>query len=1222
MKTYRCFSEKRKGFDQAARDLLQELRDSLALDKLEWLRLFYRYDVEGIDRPTWEKAAVTVFSEPACDDFYEEELPELPQCRLLAVEALPGQFDQRADSCEQCIQLLTCGERPKVACATVYALGGELTDADMEAVAGYIINPVEARKASFEKPETLQSDYPIPEDVAVVEGFVKGGEGFDSELIRAYGLAMDEGDILCLREYFRSEGRDPTVTELKVVDTYWSDHCRHTTFSTLLEVEDIEDPDIKAAFRQYLAAREEIYGKRAKDRPVTLMDIATCAMKLLKKRGQLPGLDESEEINACSVNIKVKEDGRSRDWLLMFKNETHNHPTEIEPFGGAATCIGGAIRDPLSGRAYVYQAMRVTGAADPRTPIAQTIPGKIPQRKLTVKAAQGYSSYGNQIGLATGLVHEFYHPKYAAKRMEIGAVVGAAPAENVVRLAPAPGDVIILLGGRTGRDGIGGATGSSKVHDKGSLEQCAAEVQKGNAPEERKLQRLFRDPEAASMIKRCNDFGAGGVSVAIGELAPGVRVDLDKVLKKYDGLDGTELAISESQERMAVTVSADNAQRFIDLAHGENLEATAVAVVTEEPRMVLTWRGRTIVDLARSFLDTNGAKKHASVRSVKTEDPCAGSVGKDLETVIKDLSSCSQEGLVQRFDSTVGAGSVLVPYGGKYQKTPEQVMAALIPSSGETEDCSVMSFGFDPWLSDADPFRAAQAAVTDSVAKLRAAGCPKDEIYLSLQEYFPKLGTDAGRWAMPFNALLGAFTAQVALGVAAIGGKDSMSGSFLDMDVPATLVSFAIAHTGADRVVSSDFKGGGHPVYLFDAGKVGDFAAARSAWDSLDKQHEEKNVLAARALDSGGIAKSVFLMAAGNRVGFEGTAQCAWYDSAYGSVIAECRREIPGMTPVGYTADTGKLILEKEYDLLELQSQWENVLENVFPMRAGTKETAETINSYKKAPVVAAGRRARPRAVIPVFPGTNCEYDTAKAVTRAGGEAEIIVLNTLSPGSLEESAEYLAKKIRQAQMLIIPGGFSGGDEPEGSGKFIASFMRNERLADAVNILLKQHDGLVLGICNGFQALIKLGLVPWGEIRPMETNSPTLTFNLIGRHQSRYVETRVCTTASPWLSKCTVGEIHSIPVSHGEGRFTAPRSVLETLIRNGQIATQYVMSGEPTMDIQANPNGSLAAVEGIISPDGRVLGKMGHTERCGKYIAKNIPGNKLQPIFEGGTAYYM
>ncbi|MBR6812305.1 MAG: phosphoribosylformylglycinamidine synthase [Oscillospiraceae bacterium] len=1222
MKIYRCYSEKREGFDLHAGSMLRELRDTLGIKSLQWLRIFCRYDVEGIDDETWRKASVAVFSEPPCDLFYEEELPAMEQCRVLSIEALPGQFDQRADSCEQCIQLITCGERPRVACATVYALGGDISDEDYAAIAAYLINPVETREASNEKPESLAVQYEVPADVAVVEGFVDGDDAYDAALMERFSLAMDAADIQCLRDYFKTEGRNPTVTELKVVDTYWSDHCRHTTFSTQLDVEAIEEEHVQAAFDEYLAARREIYGDKAETRPITLMDIATCGMKLLKKRGILTRLDESEEINACSVKVDIEVDGKEEQWLLMFKNETHNHPTEIEPFGGAATCIGGAIRDPLSGRAYVYQAMRVTGAADPRAKLEDTLANKLPQRKIVTKAAEGYSSYGNQIGLATGYVQEYYHPKYVAKRMEVGAVVGAAPADSVVREVPAPGDMIILLGGRTGRDGIGGATGSSKTHTSESLTQCSAEVQKGNAPEERKIQRLFRNAEIARIIKRCNDFGAGGVSVAIGELADGVRINLDEVRKKYEGLDGTEIAISESQERMAVVVAKENVERFIKAANEENLEATVVAEVTAEPRMVMLWRGKAIANIARSFLDTNGARKYAKVKATAGESEPAN-VAQDLETLVTDLSCCSQEGLVQRFDGSIGAGSVLMPFGGKYQKSPEAVMAALLPTLGKTDDCSVMACGFDPWLSDADPFRGAQAAVTDSVAKLIAAGCSRDEIYLSFQEYFEKLGTSAERWGKPLRALLGGFTAQVGLDVAAIGGKDSMSGSFLDKDVPPTLISFAIAHSKADKVLSCAFKGEGHPVYLFRAGAIGDFDAAKNCWNAFLDQHEKGNVLAARSLDSNGAAKAVFYMALGNAVGFKSCTDMDFYAPRHGDIIAECACEVEGAQLIGHTTCDGKIVLEKEYCLKSLQEKWEKVLEGVFPMNAPAQGKAEPISVsgvklLRKGPAI-----AKPRAVIPVFPGTNCEYDTARAVERAGGVAKIVVLNTLSAQSLEESAQTLTKEILASQMLILPGGFSGGDEPDGSGKFIASFLRNASITDAVHTLLKEHDGLALGICNGFQALIKLGLVPWGEIKDMTDESPTLTFNNIGRHQSRYVRTRVCTTASPWLSKCEEGAVYSIPISHGEGRFTAPAHVLEKLIANGQVATQYVdENGAPMMDISANPNGSVCAIEGILSPDGRVLGKMGHTERNGKFIGKNIEGNKFQPIFEGGVAYYL
>ena len=1230
---FRCFVEKRPGFQVEAESLLRDLREQLGIGSLTGLRLFRRYDAQGISREIYLRARDTVFSEPMVDYCYDEELPELEPCTLLAVEALPGQFDQRADSCAQCIGILTCGERPLIGAATVYALMGELTEAELEGIRGYVINPVEAREAGLDKPQSLQQTYPIPTQVATLEGFLEADTQALQRCLEQYGLAMDLDDLRFFQDYFKNEAhREPTITELKVVDTYWSDHCRHTTFSTHIDKAELKDAAVKAAYEQYLACREEVYGEKAKTRPVTLMDIGTLAAKTLKKRGVMKNLDESEEINACSVHVDADMDGEKQDWLLMFKNETHNHPTEIEPFGGAATCIGGAIRDPLSGRSYVYQAMRVTGAGDPTVPLSETLPGKLPQRKLTTTAAAGYSSYGNQIGLATGLVHEFYHPGYVAKRMEIGAVVGAAPAANVIRLTPAPGDRVILLGGRTGRDGCGGATGSSKSHTSTSLETCSAEVQKGNAPEERKLQRLFRNPKVTRMIKRCNDFGAGGVSVAIGELADGLDIDLNAVPRKYDGLDGTELAISESQERMAVVVAPEDVEAFLAAAAGENLEATLVATVTQEPRMVLRWNGKTIVDLSRAFLSSNGADKHAAVavealpRAKAFQRP-GQTPAQRMKALVSGLDCCSQRGLIERFDGSIGASSVLMPFGGVNQMTPTQVMAALLPSgTKDTSTCSVMSYGFDPYISQQNPFEGAANGVVESVSKLVAAGCDPDRVYLTFQEYFERLRTEPERWGKPFAALLGAFTAQLGLGTAAIGGKDSMSGSFNELDVPPTLVSFAISTQDAHRVISPEFKGAGHPVYLITVPGWEDYAATKDIFRRVHGLTEEGKILSAWSLTAGGGAEGILKMSLGNEIGFlaaDGLEADALFRQSYGSLLCECGEKIALGTLVGYTTQAPEIDLgDGPVSIGEYRSLWEAPLEQVFATKAGTEETVATVLYDQRSTQAPVYKHHKPKAVIPVFPGTNCEYDTARAVAKAGGEPEILVVRNLTPVALTETAAAMEKAIRSAQMVILPGGFSGGDEPDGSGKFIASFFRNPMLSDAVHDLLKQRDGLMLGICNGFQALIKLGLVPFGEIVPMDDTCPTLTYNLIGRHQSRYVTTRVASVKSPWMMHCQVGQLHNIPVSHGEGRFVATEEMLHGLVEGGQIATQYTdLLGNPTMDIRYNPNGSMLAIEGITSPDGRVLGKMGHTERAGELVGRNIYGNKYQPIFQAGVDYF-
>lgn len=1228
---FRCFAEKRPGFDGEALGLTRELTHQLGVKGLTGVRILNRYDVEGIDRATFEAAGPIVFSEPQVDWLYEEEVPlPLRAGAVLVVEALPGQYDQRADSAAQCIQLMAGGERPVVRSATVYLLEGALRDEELERVKTYLINPVERRQTGPEKPDTLAQNHDQPGPVAVLEGFTDRDEAGLGAMAEEYGLAMDVEDLKFLQAYFREgEGRQPTLTELRLVDTYWSDHCRHTTFSTHIDAVEVLDKRVAQAYQDYLAAREEVYGpQKAAKRPQTLMDIATIGAKTLKKRGLLQNLDESEEINACSVRVKAEVDGVEEDWLLMFKNETHNHPTEIEPFGGAATCVGGAIRDPLSGRAYVYQAMRVTGCGDPTLPLEQTLPGKLPQRTIAATAAAGYASYGNQIGLATGVVSEVYHPGYIAKHMEVGAVVGAAPAANVVREVPQPGDRIILLGGRTGRDGIGGATGSSKSHNSQSLEKMASEVQKGNAPEERKIQRLFRRGEVTRLIKRCNDFGAGGVSVAIGELAPGLEIDLSLVRKKYEGLDGTELAISESQERMAVVVASENVDTFLTYAASENLEAYEVAKVTALPRLKMTWNGAVVADLSRAFLDTNGVDKHTCVQVPDyTGKQATTKCDKSLRGLAGSLTHGLQRGLVERFDSTIGAASVLVPFGGVTQSTPAQVMAALLPvePGKRTNTCSVMAYGFDPRRMESDPYGGAAASVVESIAKLVAAGCAPGACYLSLQEYFEKLREEPARWGKPFAALLGALSAQLGLGVAAIGGKDSMSGSFLDLDVPPTLISFAIAPQKAENVLSPEFKTAGRPVYLF-APPLGDWEQTRVCWEQINALCKAGRVEAAWAVGTGGVAEGIMKMSFGNRIGFlaqEGL-EVDWYGDRPGAVLVQTDGPLDQGTLMGITTAKAEIFLGGEtVDVDELRLTAERVLEGVYPTQTPAERIlVPTLSHAQRAPIVARSRVSRPRAVIPVFPGTNCEYDTAAACMKAGIQPEILVVRNSDSKTLGQSALALEKAIRASQMVILPGGFSGGDEPEGSAKFICAFLRNAAITDAIHDLLRNRDGLMLGICNGFQALIKLGLATVGEIRPMDDRCPTLTFNRIGRHQSRYVHTRVASVQSPWMLHSQVGDIHAIPVSHGEGRFVAPADVVEELIAQGQVATQYVdAQGNPSMDIGINPNGSVMAIEGLFSPDGRVFGKMGHSERFGPHIGKNIPGEKHQPLFESGAEYY-
>ena len=1220
---FRCFVRKKKAFDVAGPALARELREVLGLKGLADVCVFRRYDVEGVDPDGYERSKTIVFAEPQVDELFEEEL-EAKGVRVIAVEALPGQYDQRADSAAQCLQMLVGGERPTVRCADIYWLFGQLSDADVEKAKKHLINPVECRQAMLDKPATLAQSYPEAPDVKSVEGFCAMDEAALRGLLEEMGLAMDLDDLKFLQAYFRDEeGRDPTVTEIRVVDTYWSDHCRHTTFSTHLEDISIADGNVKAAYGRYLAAREEVYGPdKAAKRPQTLMDIATIGAKTLKKRGELPELDESEEINACSIRVDAPVDGAAEPWLLMFKNETHNHPTEIEPFGGAATCIGGCIRDPLSGRAYVHQAMRVTGCGDPRVPVDQTLPGKLPQRKLCQTAAAGYSSYGNQIGLATGLVDEMYHEGYIAKHLECGVVVGAAPAKNVRRERPEPGDVVILLGGRTGRDGIGGATGSSKSHDLKSLDTMASEVQKGNAPEERKIQRLFRDGNVTRLIKRCNDFGAGGVSVAIGELADGLAIDLDAVRKKYDGLDGTELAISESQERMAVVVAPEDEAALIAAAERENLEAYRVAVVTESPRMVMTWRGKTIADLSRDFLNTNGAVKTAKVTVPDAPGTCPKkTVG--LREMASSLKCASRRGLSERFDSTIGAGSVLAPFGGKYQRTPQQAMAALFPvePGRETDQASVMAYGCDPDTLSRDPYEGAYEAVTLSIAKLVAAGADYKKAYLTLQEFFEKLRADPERWGKPFAALLGALEAQLDYGCAAIGGKDSMSGSFLDLDVPPTLISFAIAPIQAGEVISNEFKEPGHPVYCF-ASPIDE--GAQKGWEEFHALCRAGKVKAAWAVENEDLAEAVMKMSFGNKIGFQ-AVQGEFGINTIGGIVAELTEDVEAKYAWKLGVTTAEPVIEVEGErvaideLLELN---EGVLEDVYPNRAGESQAVEAISWEKRSPAVCKHKVARPRAVIPAFPGTNCELDTARACLRAGIEPEVLVIRNGSASALSQSVEALAGLIAKSQMVVLPGGFSGGDEPDGSAKFICSLFRNAAVTDAVHDLLKNRDGLMLGICNGFQALIKLGLVPFGEIRPTDAGCPTLTYNLIGRHQSRYVTTRVASVNSPWMAKSQVGDLHAIAISHGEGRFVCSSEMLKTLVAQGQVATQYVdADGVPAIGIDVNPNGSVAAIEGIFSPDGRVFGKMGHSERRGAHVGLNIAGERFQPIFESGALYF-
>ena len=1248
----RIFVEKRKGFDVEAVNLLADLKQNLGIKNAEAVRIINRYDISGLDGESFEKAKNTILSETNADTVYDEKIFIGDEFKVFAMEYLPGQYDQRADSAAQCVQLLTQGERPQVVTAKVIAVSGNISDTDFKKIKDYLINPVESRLASFEKPESLDMKANVPDNVAVIKGFTVWNDEEMEKYYSSMGFAMTLSDLKFCRDYFRDEEyRDPTVTELRVIDTYWSDHCRHTTFLTRLEKIEIEkgalSEAIENALKEYYSARDEIYGKDTK-RDVSLMDMAIIGMKLLRKRGLIPDLDVSDEINACSIEVPVTIDGKTEKWLVQFKNETHNHPTEIEPFGGAATCLGGAIRDPLSGRAYVYQAMRVTGSGDPTLPFEKTMKGKLPSRKITTGAAQGYSSYGNQIGLATGQVTELYDMGYAAKRLEIGAVIGASPKENVVRGVPSEGDIIVLLGGRTGRDGCGGATGSSKAHTLESIETCGAEVQKGNPPTERKIQRLFRNEKAAKMIKRCNDFGAGGVCVAIGELADGLDIDLDKVRKKYDGLDGTELAISESQERMAVVLDKSDVDAFIALAGEENLEAYPVAIVAKNPRLTMKWRGDVIVSLSREFLNTNGVTQVAtSYITAPDADNCYRTSvpkaleGLDTKTAFKKnlsrLECCSQRGLVERFDASIGAATVMMPFGGKTQLTPEDAMAAKLPLlKGETDDATAMSYGYIPGISRWSPFHGAAYAVAESLSKLAAIGADPLTSRLTFQEYFERLHEVPSRWGKPTAALLGALTAQINMGIPSIGGKDSMSGSFEDLDVPPTLVSFAVAMTKASKTISAEFKKSGSKVVYIPLPE--DKATGLPAWEELKKVYKaiyalanDGKILAASVVREGGAAATVARMSFGNKIGFEFKNELTakeLFAPLSGSFVVELAdgAEISDILyyDLGTTVDAETITVNGEtLTIDELIEEWNFKLEGVFPTKSYCPANEQEIPLYTErntsSPVI---KTAKPKVFIPVFPGTNCEIDTARAFEKAGAEPELLIVKNLTPAAIEETISEMVKLIDDAQMVMLPGGFSGGDEPDGSGKFIATTFRNPRVSEAVARLLNQRDGLMLGICNGFQALIKLGLVPYGEIRELKADDPTLTFNTIGRHISHMAYTRVTSTKSPWFSSVNAGDVFSVPISHGEGRFVVSDEMLQKLIANGQIATQYVdLNGKQADTIEFNPNGSVCAIEGITSPDGRVLGKMGHSERKGDNLYKNVPFEKDQKIFESGVKYF-
>ncbi len=1226
---YRVYVEKKSELAAEAKSLKDDLIKLLQIKGLSDLRIINRYDVENIDKELFDYCKGTVFSEPQLD-IVSEEL-KVDSDVVFAVEFLPGQFDLRANSAEECIQLISKGDRPTVKAAKVYLLYGELSDSDVAEIKKYVINPVESREATLETFDTLKMDYDIPETVVTLDGFIKLDESGLKAMIEDMGLAMDLDDIKFCQQYFLSEKRDPTITEIRMIDTYWSDHCRHTTFLTTIDSVKFEDELLQSAYDRYIETRKEI----GRTKPINLMDIGTIAAKYLKASGKLDGLDESEQINACTVKIDVEVDGNNEKWLLLFKNETHNHPTEIEPFGGAATCIGGAIRDPLSGRSYVYAAMRVTGAADPLKPVSETIEGKLPQRKIVTGAAAGYSSYGNQIGLATGQVDELYHDGYAAKRMEIGAVIAAAPQENVRRERPEDGDIVILLGGKTGRDGCGGATGSSKSHTVESLESCGAEVQKGNAPEERKLQRLFRNKEASQLIKRCNDFGAGGVSVAIGELADGLEIDLNAVPKKYEGLDGTELAISESQERMAVVVAAEDVERFKELAKSENLEATVVATVKERPYLVMHWNGKEIVNISREFLNSNGAEKHIDIAPSKPE-----AIDKEIPQDFKkgyldlseDLNVCSKRGLSERFDSTIGAGTVLMPFGGKHQLTPIQAMVNKVSvEKGHTNTCSVMSWGYNPFIAEKSPYHGAYLAVVESAAKLVAAGAEFKDVYLTFQEYFEKPKKDPKRWGKPLAALLGALDAQKNLEIAAIGGKDSMSGTFENIDVPPTLVSFAVTTEKNENIVSPEFKAADHKVVWIkpDYDKNG-LPVTESLVDCFKKVTElihSKKAVSVYTPCFGGVAEAIMKMSMGNGIGFafdDAVTMADIFGYSYGSFIVELAECVNVGEVLGYTTDKTELSYKGQaVSLAEIQKGYEDKLEKIYSCNIETEKKDIPTFTYKTdirvAPKVGA---AKPKVLIPVFPGTNCEFDTAKVMRDAGAEPEIFVINNLTPQAISDSVEAFAKSLKESQIVFIPGGFSGGDEPDGSAKFITAFFRNPEIKEATSELLDMRDGLMCGICNGFQALIKLGLVPYGKIIDTDENCPTLSYNTISRHQSKLVRTKVASNKSPWMANAEVGEIYTVPISHGEGRFMASDELVKQLAENGQILTQYVdLNGNPTNEIQYNPNGSTFAIEGITSPDGRVLGKMGHTERWAEGLYKNVEGNFDMGLFKSAVEYF-
>jgi len=1246
----RIYVEKKPAYAVAAKDLFENIRDYLGIRTVTGVRVLIRYDIENISDKTYEEAKITIFSEPPVDVLYEEAFPMQEGEKAFSVEALPGQFDQRADSAEQCVKLLNENEEPVIRSATTYVIAGTCSEEELAHIKAFCINPVDSRENNADKPETLVTEYEEPADVKIFDGFRTMPEAELKALYDSLGLAMTFKDFQFIQEHFAAEEkRDPSMTEIRVLDTYWSDHCRHTTFQTELKNVTFEDGDYKApmqaAYDMYQAHRAEIFAGR-KDKYVSLMDIALMAMRKLKKDGKLDDQEETDEINACSIIVPVEIDGKTEEWLINFKNETHNHPTEIEPFGGAATCLGGAIRDPLSGRTYVYQAMRVTGAADPTVPMEKTLEGKLPQRKLVTGAASGYSSYGNQIGLATGLVNEIYHPDYVAKRMEIGAVMAAAPRSNVIRETSDPGDIIILLGGRTGRDGCGGATGSSKAHNSQSIDTCGAEVQKGNAPTERKLQRLFRRPEVSRLIKKCNDFGAGGVSVAIGELAAGLQIQLDKVPKKYAGLDGTELAISESQERMAVVIDPKDVDQFMAYADEENLEATCVAEVTEDPRLVMHWRGKEIVNISRAFLDTNGAHQETDVivgtaskaDSYFEENTDVTDVKEAWLKDLADLNVCSQKGLVEMFDASIGAGSVFMPFGGKYQLTPTQSMVAKLPVlKGKTDTVTMMSYGFNPYLSNWSPYHGAAYAVVESVAKIVAAGGDFSKIRFTFQEYFKRMTEDAKGWGEPMSALLGAYTAQIGFGLPSIGGKDSMSGSFNEIHVPATLVSFAVDVAKQQDIITPEFKKSGNKIVKFDIARdaydMPDYEQAKALYTAIHQMIQDKVVISAYTLGFGGVAAAVSKMAFGNKLGVKidsaVKAEDLFKTGEYGCMIAEVPADALDKVNAAYTL-IGEVTDDAQFTygdavvtMDEALKAWTGTLEKVFPTRSGVEQKKIETPVYKEGSIVICNHKiAQPKVFIPVFPGTNCEYDSMKAFEKAGAKVQTQVFRNLSADGIRESVDAFVKGISNAQIIMFPGGFSAGDEPDGSGKFIATAFRNEKLKEAVMKLLNERDGLALGICNGFQALIKLGLVPYGEITPQQPDSPTLTTNNIGRHISKVAYTKVVSNKSPWLAGAVPGEVYAIPISHGEGRFVASDEWIKKLFAAGCVATQYVdLDGNPTMDEDFNPNASYAAIEGITSPDGRILGKMGHSERIGEAVGRNIYGNPDQKIFESGVAYF-